>query len=45
MTVQKEIGNRFDLQKTQTQWIYTILEIVIELALIEMTETKSQPCK
>ena len=44
MTMQKEMGNRFD-QKTQTQWILKILEILIKLALIEMTETKSQPCK
>ena len=43
MTVQKEMGKRFDLQTRRTVWIWTILEIEIELVLNEMTETKSQP--
>ena len=38
--MQKEVGNRFNLQTTRTQWIYLILEVMIELMFIKMTERK-----
>ena len=36
MTVQKEMGKGFNLQTTQAQWVYTILEIMFEFMFVKV---------
>ena len=42
MAVQKEMRKGFNLQTTQAQRVYTILEIIFELMFIKVSYSKSQ---